>query len=71
MNTHREQARKAFWAGFWQGMAASCDVFAPPAPIERRSPALDLDAMRADWRRIGADFDTVIKKARKATHAAA
>lgn len=70
MNTHRKQVKKTFWAGFWQGMAASCYVFAPPPSLKHNPPSCDLDAMREDWRRVGADFDTVIQKARKATHAA-
>jgi len=71
MKTNRNQAKKAFLAGFWQGMAASCYVFIPPPQIKRGPPSSDISAMRSDWRRIGSDFDAVIKKARKATNATA
>jgi hypothetical protein len=64
MSIHN-QRKSAFWRGFWQGMAASCLVFAPPASAKAQRPPSDLESMRADWRRIGADFDVAIKKARK------
>lgn len=71
MNNRREQATKAFWRGFWQGLASSS--FMPPPPSQKKAPSSpsELDSMRSDWRRIGADFDVAIKKARKATRAPA
>ena len=65
MSNRRKQSRESFWRGFWEGLAPTS--FMPPSPFQEQphAPLSDVDAMRSDWQRIGADFDAAIEKARK------
>jgi hypothetical protein len=62
--------KPAFWAAFWQGVAAPTLVLATPPAHHIDAPAItpithgrsDLDAMRGDWCRVGEDFRHVISR---------
>ena len=57
--------KRIFWVAFWQGLASPGLVFAQPPSTLFETPApgrSDLEAMRGDWERVGADFRHVIAR---------
>ena len=77
---HYSLHKIAFWRGFWRGMAAPVMLFdapkvEPPPHYDSQPEALppmpwanrtDVEALRGDWERIGADMWRVIEREKAA-----
>lgn len=61
----RLRRHAVFWRAFWDGMSGAGLYSAPEFTARKWLQVSDMDAMRDDWIKVGADFDAAIGKAKQ------